>query len=99
MVRIGGVRLFIHVKDGGQFMAQPDTTGRTTEEMEIFTEQTPDSSRVACNQGLKWNSLRVQHARYIMIGDDEQVGRCTKGCVRVGKETRIDMPMRTDQRK
>ena len=45
---------------------------------------------------LQRNALRVQHARDVMVGDDEEVGGCAKGCVGVGEETRVNVTVRRD---
>ena len=45
---------------------------------------------------LQRNALRVQHARDVMVGDDEEVGGRAEGCVGVGEETRVNVTMRGD---
>ena len=49
--------------------------------MEVLAEDFPDLAVVACEQRLQWNPLRIQHARDVMIGDDEEFGGRAEGGV------------------
>jgi len=47
-------------------------------------------------QGLQRDSVRIDHSKYIVVGDDEQLGRSAKGGVFIGKEARVHMTVRAD---
>jgi hypothetical protein len=46
-VRVRGAGLFVHTKNGCEFIRQPDTTGCPAEEMKVFAEDAPDFAVVA----------------------------------------------------
>lgn len=79
-------------------MSQPNPAGGSAKEMEIFAKEFPDFAVIASEQRLQWNPLRVQHARDVMVGDDEQVGGRAEGGVGVGEETRVNVTVRRDDR-
>ncbi len=73
--------------------------GVPAEEMEVLAEEFPDLAMIACEQRLQWNPLRVQHARDVVVGDDEEFGGRAEGCVRVGEEARVNVTVRRDDGK
>ena len=80
-------------------MSQPNARRSPAKEMKVLTEESPDLAMVAFEQGLQRNALRVQHARDVMIGDDEELGGRAKGCIRVGEETWGNVTVRRDDGK
>ncbi len=48
-------------------------------------------------QGFQRDPLGIEHTKDIVVGDDEQVRRRAKGCVLIGKEARVHVPVGTDQ--
>ena len=78
---------------------QPDAAGSAAEEMEVLAEEPPDLAMVACEQRFQRNALRVQHARDVVVGNDEEFGGCAEGCVRVGEETRVNVTVRREDGK
>src|SRR5690606_33149325 len=77
------------------------------EEVEVLGKQLPDAPRVLLHRAaverrdaetLEGDALRVEHARHVVVGDDEQ--RCRVGEPLVGREQlRIDVAVRADEGK
>ena len=62
--------------------------------MKVFAKEFPNFAMVASEQRFQRDALRVQHARDVMVGDDEEVGGRAEGCVGVGEETRVNVTVR-----
>jgi len=77
-------------------MSQPNPAGSSAKEMKVFAEEFPNFAMVASEHRLQRNALRVQHARDVMVGDDEEVGGRAKGGAGVGEETRVNVTVRRD---
>ena len=101
------VQLLLDAEDLHQFLRQPDAGRRAAEEVEVVGERLPDFAVVGLDrpaipprhaQRLQRHALRVEHAKDVVVGDDQQIGRAAEGVVRVGEHARIDMAVRADQR-
>ncbi len=93
------VQLFLHAKDAGQLVRQPQAGGGAAEEVEMVGKGLPALARVVDVQQLRvGHALRVEHAQEVVVGGDEQGQRISEVIVRQGEERRVHVPMRRDDR-
>src|SRR5713226_2205246 len=103
----GARKFLIDTENIAQFVPQPYARRRAAKKIEVLGEELPDVTMVTFQrpsvagrnaQPLKRYALRIEHAKDIVIRDDEQIDRSAKGVIQIGKNARIHMPMRAEQR-
>ena len=89
-------------------MREPRAGRRAAEQVEVVCEQLPDAAVVALDlaavcardaQPLKRDALRVEHAKDVVVGDEQQVGGRAERVIRLGKHARVNVAVRADERR
>src|SRR5712692_10972252 len=106
-LRRGARQFLIDTENIAQFVPQPYARRRAAKKIEVLGEELPDVTLVTFHrpsvagrnaQPLKRYALRIEHAKDIVIRDDEQIDRSAKGVIQFGKNARVYVPMRAEQR-
>ena len=73
-------QFLVNPKHITQLMGQPGARGRATKKVKMVSKNLPDLAMILLNRGaidprdaqiFKTEPLRIEHAEYVMIGDDE----------------------------
>ncbi len=94
-----------------ELMGQPQAGRCRPEEEKVVGKELPGATVVGLGRGvgrtpvsdrnpecLERDPLRVEHPQDVMVRDNEQIRGCPEGRVRVGKESRVDVAVRADDR-
>jgi hypothetical protein len=100
-------QLLVNPEDVDELVLEPEAGRSAAEKVEVFSEALPDSAVICLDRRpvTSWHSevlhrhaLAVEHAKDVMVGDDEELRGSAQGGIRVGEEHGRDVAVGAHER-